>query len=98
MDSNHRRLSPADLQSAPFSHSGIYPITIRAMRGRRMYEEETGPLTRENIPRRRKTCHLVRKFPASGSLGGKDVRQSGGDKSMANGSIVPRFYHSPYLP
>ena len=26
MDSNHRRRKPADLQSAPFGHSGIHPI------------------------------------------------------------------------
>ena len=26
MDSNHRRRKPADLQSAPFGHSGIFPI------------------------------------------------------------------------
>ena len=26
MDSNHRRRAPADLQSAPFGHSGIFPI------------------------------------------------------------------------
>ncbi len=26
MDSNQRRREPADLQSAPFSHSGIYPL------------------------------------------------------------------------
>ena len=26
MDSNHRRYKPADLQSAPFGHSGIFPI------------------------------------------------------------------------
>ena len=26
MDSNHRRHTPADLQSAPFGHSGIFPI------------------------------------------------------------------------
>ena len=25
MDSNHRRRAPADLQSAPFGHSGIFP-------------------------------------------------------------------------
>ena len=25
MDSNHRRYKPADLQSAPFGHSGIRP-------------------------------------------------------------------------
>ena len=25
MDSNHRRRKPADLQSAPFGHFGIYP-------------------------------------------------------------------------
>ena len=32
MDSNHRRHKPADLQSAPFGHSGILPslISIRA--------------------------------------------------------------------
>lgn len=28
MDSNHRRYKPADLQSAPFGHSGILPIPI----------------------------------------------------------------------
>ena len=27
MDSNHRRYKPADLQSAPFGHSGIRPLT-----------------------------------------------------------------------
>ena len=26
MDSNHRRRKPADLQSAPFGHSGICPV------------------------------------------------------------------------
>ena len=26
MDSNHRRRKPADLQSAPFGHFGIYPF------------------------------------------------------------------------
>ncbi len=36
MDSNQRKLTLADLQSAPFSHSGIYPF--RFTRGR-MYEE-----------------------------------------------------------
>ena len=29
MDSNHRRRKPADLQSAPFGHSGIYPVHWR---------------------------------------------------------------------
>ena len=29
MDSNHRRRKPAELQSAPFGHSGNYP-SIRA--------------------------------------------------------------------
>lgn len=28
MDSNHRSLATADLQSAPFSHSGTYPCLI----------------------------------------------------------------------
>ena len=28
MDSNHRRRTPADLQSAPFGHSGIFPISF----------------------------------------------------------------------
>ena len=28
MDSNHRRRKPADLQSAPFGHSGICPFAI----------------------------------------------------------------------
>ena len=29
MDSNQRKLTLADLQSAPFSHSGIYPYSAR---------------------------------------------------------------------
>ena len=29
MDSNHRRRTPADLQSAPFGHSGIFPSILR---------------------------------------------------------------------
>ena len=29
MDSNHRRRKPADLQSAPFGHSGICPKMLR---------------------------------------------------------------------
>ena len=29
MDSNHRRYKPADLQSAPFGHSGILPKILR---------------------------------------------------------------------
>ena len=29
MDSNHRRRKPADLQSAPFGHSGICPLRYR---------------------------------------------------------------------
>ena len=32
MDSNHRRLTSADLQSAPFSHSGIYPFIVSLAR------------------------------------------------------------------
>ena len=28
MDSNHRRRKPADLQSAPFGHSGNHPLNI----------------------------------------------------------------------
>ena len=28
MDSNHRRYKPADLQSAPFGHSGIRPVEM----------------------------------------------------------------------
>ena len=28
MDSNHRRRKPADLQSAPFGHSGICPFAL----------------------------------------------------------------------
>ena len=32
MDSNQRKLSLADLQSAPFSHSGIYPFRSRGAR------------------------------------------------------------------
>ena len=29
MDSNHRRYKPADLQSAPFGHSGIRPFAVQ---------------------------------------------------------------------
>ena len=31
MDSNHRSYKAADLQSAPFGHSGIYPRAVKAM-------------------------------------------------------------------
>ena len=31
MDSNHRRRKPADLQSAPFGHSGICPLFSNAV-------------------------------------------------------------------
>ena len=31
MDSNHRRRKPADLQSAPFGHSGICPFAFEAL-------------------------------------------------------------------
>ena len=34
MDSNHRRRTPADLQSAPFGHSGIFPIFLTVMLSR----------------------------------------------------------------
>ena len=30
MDSNHRRHKPADLQSAPFGHSGIRPFSLQS--------------------------------------------------------------------
>ena len=33
MDSNQRKLTLADLQSAPFSHSGIYPHKLVAEAG-----------------------------------------------------------------
>ena len=32
MDSNHRRRTPADLQSAPFGHSGIFPYVFLTRR------------------------------------------------------------------
>ena len=38
MDSNHRRRSPADLQSAPFSHSGT-PPDASAVAGRNFTKE-----------------------------------------------------------
>ena len=31
MDSNHRRRKPADLQSAPFGHSGICPFALKIL-------------------------------------------------------------------
>ena len=31
MDSNHRRRKPADLQSAPFGHSGICPLAFEIL-------------------------------------------------------------------
>ncbi len=31
MDSNHRRRKPADLQSAPFGHSGICPLLYKVL-------------------------------------------------------------------
>ena len=33
MDSNHRRRKPADLQSAPFGHSGICPFFFEPLVG-----------------------------------------------------------------
>ena len=32
MDSNHRRRKPADLQSAPFGHSGNHPNSFAKLR------------------------------------------------------------------
>lgn len=34
MDSNHRRRKPADLQSAPFGHSGNFPLSCAPFRNR----------------------------------------------------------------
>ena len=34
MDSNHRRRTPADLQSAPFGHSGNFPLSCAPSRNR----------------------------------------------------------------
>ena len=34
MDSNHRRRTPADLQSAPFGHSGNFPLSCAPFRNR----------------------------------------------------------------
>jgi hypothetical protein len=48
MDSNQRKLTLADLQSAPFSHSGIYPYTIPACAGAEVCGG-TDALTREKI-------------------------------------------------
>jgi hypothetical protein len=31
MDSNHRRRKPADLQSAPFGHSGNFPYVSKPL-------------------------------------------------------------------
>ena len=31
MDSNHRRRKPADLQSAPFGHSGMCPFALDSL-------------------------------------------------------------------
>lgn len=33
MDSNHRRHTPADLQSAPFGHSGTTPLIMELLTG-----------------------------------------------------------------
>ena len=43
VDSNHRSLATADLQSAPFSHSGTYPFKL-PLTG---LEPVTSPLPRE---------------------------------------------------
>ncbi len=53
MDSNQRKLTLADLQSAPFSHSGIYPF--RLSRGGCMGnpagpDKENLALARKNFP------------------------------------------------
>ena len=40
MDSNHRRYKPADLQSAPFGHSGILPFYVSFPRWLRPRENQ----------------------------------------------------------
>ena len=37
MDSNHRRRKPADLQSAPFAHSGICPLPYQRCKVRNYF-------------------------------------------------------------
>ena len=37
MDSNHRRRKPADLQSAPFGHSGIHPKMLFSIEAEQNY-------------------------------------------------------------
>ena len=44
MDSNHRRRKPADLQSAPFGHSGTCPFKIRAEDGTQTRDPQLGRL------------------------------------------------------
>ena len=56
MDSNQRKLTLADLQSAPFSHSGIYPF--RLSRGGSM-GNPAGP-DKENLARARKNFRVRR--------------------------------------
>ena len=42
MDSNHRRRKPADLQSAPFGHSGICPFCVCDGKGRHKSRKHQG--------------------------------------------------------
>ena len=59
VDSNHRSLATADLQSAPFSHSGTYPYSILINLPLTGFEPVASPLPREcatPAPQRLK-CH-----------------------------------------
>ena len=56
MDSNHRRRTPADLQSAPFGHSGIFPnifVTVALSRSKNLEPMEGFEPT---TPRLQITC------------------------------------------
>src|SRR6478609_6750573 len=68
MDSNQRKLSLADLQSAPFSHSGIYPFP--ACRGARCMRNRAGT-DKENIAGNRKNFQprRIASFPRSPASG-----------------------------
>ena len=55
MDSNQRRRKPADLQSAPFSRSGIYPLfrwTAKVIRSPELWQVEKSNFLKKSFHRR----------------------------------------------
>ena len=85
MDSNHRRRTPADLQSAPFGHSGNFPYTVPASQGSR------GDSAR--APKRRCPGYRVRRLGIRADGG---IRTH--DQLITNQLLWPTELHRQYSP